>query len=145
MPFCYLYRLSYYYAIFDLPSTQIVWIDASTIWLWWLIITHNLTTNFDPPRIVATNVNWRKKFNLPRFLRPGDAVRIQTGSLGCDTKCKNQHLLEVAGALLLEMNVSQSYGLTVVLIATFFINSMQSRVLGGKFQYKSYVWRRQCF
>lgn len=33
-----------------LPSVQIVW-----IYLWWLIVTHYLTADFDPPEIAVTN------------------------------------------------------------------------------------------
>ena len=46
-------------------------------------------------------------------------------------ECKNRHLLEVAGALLFQMNVPKQFLADAVSIACFLINCMPSFVLAG--------------
>lgn len=64
--------------------------------------------------------------------RPARLTPLYTLEQNGVAERKNMHLLEVTRALLFEMNVPKHFWSDGVLIATFLINSIPARILGGK-------------
>lgn len=61
------------------------------------------------------------------------------------TERKNRHLLEVSGSFLFGMNIPKKYYLISFLTATYIINRLPTRLLGGKSRLKTLIHKPNSF